>query len=411
VPVLASLAVNLTISSNLLMALGIPYDAPGGSWLVKLHPASWLALLSGVLLLARDRQPVTTVRRLLAAEAATCAFLALMAVCVLFTAVATGSDNAVVFLDTFMPAGVLALVASQAGPRARRRCGLLVLGLLAGNALLCLGETLAGRHLLTVYLADQPLIEPPGEFRGTALYDHPLTGATLTAMGVFMLPATRLARAVRAGLLALFLVGLLGFGERTALAATLGTLALRGGLRCVARLRSGRLRGRDLAAGVTAALAIAGLIGGLLAWTSIGERIRLRAYWDASAATRSVEWQALGLLDIREALFGVGYARLAALAAQLDLRVAFGGFETLWLLMFLHLGAFGGVFFLIGFGTLLIGLWRRSAATGRMMLVVVIAVASASNSLARKSDILSVLVPCLYAVMPDPRRGFRLPVR
>jgi hypothetical protein len=63
--------------------------------------------------------------------------------------------------------------------------------------------------------------------------------------------------------------------------------------------------------------------------------------------------------------------------------------------MFISLGVLGFPFFIAGFLALLVSCWRQSNYHGRMMIVLVMLVASTSNSLGRKSPLLVLMVAAL----------------
>lgn len=105
----------------------------------------------------------------------------------------------------------------------------------------------------------------------------------------------------------------------------------------------------------------------------------------------------LGLLSPHQLLFGMDYAEIAQRVAQLGLRLPITDIENFWLLMFLHVGVVGYGLFLVGFAALLVGQWRSAPFAGRLMLLAVLLVASTSNSLGRKSAILTVLIPSVLA--------------
>jgi hypothetical protein len=388
----AALTLSLCVSANLLFLEGIPYDAPGGVLPEKLHPSSYCAGLALLLLLWRQGGSA-----LLRACPGACVFLGMMLLCLAFQVVTGGSDRLVVYLESFMPAGALAIVFAHASAPARRLLVRWLVVLLLLNVVIALIETVQQRNWIPVFLVDRELIVRAAEFRPSALYDHPLTGAMLSMVGLFLVLAMNLAPWRRVGLAGAFAVGLLAFGGRAALAGSAGMLGLLGVRVAWRRIAAGRLRLPVLCLALAAiALAVA-LAMLLLAVTPIGERIAARLYWDDSAAARGVQWRILGMLDTGEWLFGVPRERLELLVANLGLRYPFVAVENFWLLIFLDLGLFGFPLFLIGMATLLASAARRAGGSGRVLLFAVMAVASTSNSLGRKSNILTVLIPAVIA--------------
>ncbi len=391
----ASVAVNLLVSGNLLAAVGIPYAAEGGSLVVKLHPGTYLAVLA-VLALAW-RRPGATAAGLLAGARTPLLYLAALAGCCACAAATTGRVHLVVFLENFMPAGLLALVLGHASEAALRRLGRAVLALLALGVAVSVAETLLRTHFVPIMLDGREELERAEEFRGAGLYDHPLTGAMLTAAGLFLANSEGVGRGWRTALTAVFGVGLVAFGGRTALALAAATFAGWRGAVLLGRLRRRSLRRGDLAAALCAATAVPAALALLLTQTGVGARLVSHLYWDDSAQVRSVQWRMLPMMDPGEKLFGMTLARQELALHQLSLHWRIGAIENFWLLIYLYLGAAGFLLFAAGFVPFLGWAFRRAALPGRLMLAVVILAASSSNSLGHKANLLTVLVPMALA--------------
>ncbi|MBV8651145.1 MAG: VpsF family polysaccharide biosynthesis protein, partial [Alphaproteobacteria bacterium] len=364
---IAAIAANILVSANLLFALGIQYSAPGGNPLVKFHPGTYLAALSFLTMLWERRSPIVTLRQALRDEPLLFFYLAMMTCCLGFALVSNGSSGAGVYVESFMPAAFLGIVLLRSTPRSGRLVGCVLMALFLMNVLLVFVETALQTHFIPIYLGDRAMVEPPGEFRSAALYDHPLTAAQMTAMCVFLLLAHRSRPLARSAALVACLVGLLAIGGRTALVATVGALVLWGTASLTVRFFARRLTATDVAASVAAAIIVPATFAVLLATTSVGGRIAARFYWDESANERTIQWKILGLIDLRDALFGISYDRLAELTYQLGLRFPFADIENFWLLMFLNLGAAGYVFFLLGFFALLFRLWQFPSPAARAL--------------------------------------------
>ncbi len=391
----AAVVVNLLVSGNLLAAAGIPYAADGGSLVVKLHPGTYLAVLSVVAM--AWRRPVATAAGLMADARVPLLYLASLAGCCGFALAATGRVHLVVFLENFMPAGLLALVLGQAGERALRRLGLVVLAVLVLGVVVSVGETLAQRHLVPIVLAGREELEPAAEFRGAGLYDHPLTGAMLTAAGLFLASSEGVARGWRAVLAAVFGVGLVAFGGRTALVLAAFVFAGWRGAGMLGRLVRRELRRSDLAAAACAVSVVPAALALLLTQTGVGARLVTHLYWDDSARVRNVQWHLLPMMDPGEKLFGMTLVRQELALHQLSLTWRIGAVENFWLLIYLYLGAAGFVLFVAGFLPFLLWAFRRASLPGRLMLGVVMLAASTSNSLGHKANLLTVLVPMALA--------------
>jgi hypothetical protein len=228
------------------------------------------------------------------------------------------------------------------------------------------------------------------DFRPTALYDHPLTGAAMTLIAAFLPPdpSRRWLRGIYYGLVGL---GLVEFGGRAAMAAGALSLCWFG-----ARVARRAVLRRTLPLRVMVlipAAACFGLAAGLaISVTGLGERLEHHFYWDSSAQVRLDQWHVLGLLDTQQLIFGA--ARQDVLALLEKLRLAYGVpvIENFWLLMFLSLGLLGFPIFLVGLACVLAWCARQGGGRGLPMVLAVLAAASTSNSLGRKSTLLLVLV-------------------
>jgi hypothetical protein len=325
--------------------------------------------------------------------------LVTMTFCTLYAAVVVGSSGFGVYVETFISAGVLALLLDLMSARQRRALGWVVLALLCLNCVIAIGETLLAARLVPIYIRGELITEPPAEFRGTALYDHPLTGAAVTAMAAYLVLGSTLRLPAKAAALALCIVGLLAFGGRTALLVTLATLTLLGigaVLREVLQTRS--LRARTLAATAAVIIVVPLSLGWLAAETTIGTRIASKLYVDDSAKAREVQWRMLDFLDTGEIAFGTPVSRMDAITTRLNLDASFIGAENFLLVAVINLGIVGSIAYIIGFSSFLVSLWRRSPLIGRVALATTLLIASGSNSFSTKSSLLFILVATLAAM-------------
>jgi hypothetical protein len=385
---ICAVCVALLVSANVLALLGIPYVAEGGSLVLKIHPASMLCYLASV---AQCMSSKRNCLRLPKAQPWLAGFLFSVAICLSFEATMTGASNLIVLLDTYLPAGLLASVMYDAPVDARYRLRRAMQVCFAGNALLALME--GASHCTLVPLApDSPAsLLNAADFRPTALYDHPLTGAAMTVIATFVSPDRRHGPWLHGSYLVLMGLGLVAFGGRAAITASLLIVAWLGAGSARRAVLTRRVPMQSVVAfplalciGAAACLAIYG--------SGLGGRLGRHFYWDASAQVRLDQWNVLGLLNLQQLLFGA--ARKDLLALLEPLRVAYGVpvIENFWLLMFLSLGVLGFPFFLAGLASLLCWCARRGNGRGLLMVMAITAIASTSNSLGRKSSLLLILV-------------------
>jgi hypothetical protein len=392
-----SLIMQLTISANLLMILGIHYDIAGGNPIVKINPATYVAVLALAVRLAEGGDPFGALLRLFAANRLIATFVLAFIACIAYSLVTIGVTGSASLIDSYLSAGILLLVLCDISRAERRVLGAIMLSLFMLNVTIAIIESLTRHLLIGLYIGTYQYRAPFPVFRGVALYDHPLTGAMMTSMGIFLLLQMRLRPLITLVLLGWSLVGLFAFGGRAALVATVASLLAIGAWSLAADLFNRRLTAVKL-------LAIVGalILGFALAWlvitqTSIADRIVKQDYVDTSAKVREIQFLVPGLMNFRELLLGIEVDRLPQLVSEVGLHPPFTGIENYWLVAFVNLGLIGFSVYLLGFLSLLTHLWRHSPLFGRMMLVVIITVASTSNSLGAKSNVLFVLAGALIA--------------
>ncbi len=396
---LSGLAVitELTVSANLLTWAGIPYVTDGGVPLIKLHPGTDLIALAFLLRLCRCSPWRLAVSSPLAA-----AFVGAILFCILYAGVMTGAGNLIVLFDSFLPAGLLALILPQGTERGINRLRCAMSAAFAVNAALGLAESIARTNVIPLYLNDADYHPRSEDFRPTALYDHPLTGGVMTMLGLALSPTRS---CLRLPYLVLMWAALVAFGGRMAV----GMSAIAASCLPASRmLRRILLRDAGPSSGllVIAAILPAGVaIAVILFSTGISERLVGHLYWDPSAQARLAQWDILGRLDACQLTFGVPRRDLLAALNGVRLSTGVAVVENFWLLMFVTLGAACFIIFAAGMLSFLASLYRPASAAGRLLILAVIAVASSSNSLGRKSTVLVGLVATI-ACMPGCRTRY-----
>jgi hypothetical protein len=394
----AAVMVHFAVSANLLAVIGIDYASPGGNPIVKLHPAFYLAALGAGASVALAPRPWGAVESLFRQKPGVVSFLILIFGCAVYSIFSVGISGSAVYVDSLFSAGLLACALEPGSPRARRILGYSILAFALVNVLISVGESLVQTQLIPPMLDGKVMPDMPGsDFRGAALYDHPLTGAMVTSMAVFLLLAMQLRPWISAPAFTLLLLGLLAFGGRAALLVTVLMLVASALFVLVRGLVARRLAGRFVAAVCGALLVIVPLAFVVVSSTTIGQRIVDHFYVDDSAEVRNIQWKALNYLTPRDVLLGTTQDALTSIKAQIGLLTDSTDIENFWLLIFINLGVFGFACFLVGFLAFLVHLGRATSAVGWMLLVSTIITASASNSLGRKSDILCFMTACMIA--------------
>lgn len=400
---LAAVVAHFLVSVNLMYMLGIDYNAPGGNIFVKLHPGTFFALAGAMLVLLGGRH-ADGLRRLYAERPLLATFMTLMPILAVYSVISVGFSGVAVYVESYIAPGLLLIALTASTPKQRRVLAYVVLGFALLNVAISVGESLNQAHMIPMQIGDADMEKlqaaaDADEFRGAALYDHPLTGAMVTAMALFLLLGMRLPGLIAAACFAVLVIGLLAFGGRAALGMTVVMLALSTAVTLARGLVTRRLSPGFIAAVVAGLLFLPPLLIFIVTSTDIGARIITHLYYDDSAKVRHVQWEVLDRIDVRDLMFGVSPDRLMQLKAEIGLDAATTDIENFWLLMFLNLGVIGFAVFLVAFAAFLFHLGRSTKhPLGWVILLLMITVASTSNSLGRKCSDLDFLVACLVGL-------------
>ena len=242
------------------------------------------------------------------------------------------------------------------------------------------------------------------EFRGQALYTHPLTGALVTSMALFSVLGMRFRGWVAAAMLGTFMVGLMSFGGRSALFTSLTTLVAAALFQMAFGLATRRLNIGFLAAFIAGAFLLPVLFTFLTTMTNVGMRIMSHIYLnDNSADVRIVQWRVLPLLNFHDMLFGASLARIEQLKVLVGLTGPGADIENGWLLLFLSLGVIGFPIIAGGLFLFVSHLGKRAdMPVAWLVVIVTMLISSTNNSMGRKTSDLIFLAAFTIALS-----GFR----
>ncbi|HEY0335647.1 MAG TPA: VpsF family polysaccharide biosynthesis protein [Stenotrophomonas sp.] len=394
---LLALACQLTVSAPALTAMGIPYSLPYGSFVFKFHPATYLMSLALLLSLLADGNPVVVLAQRLRDNPLLMSYLGCMVAVCGYALMRHGGSGAAFYIDALVMPAIAVLVLLRLDGQQRRQALRLMFGLLLLNAVIALGESAAGRSFIPLNISGK-LLTFGGDFRASALLGHPLGNGLITCVMLLAMLDLPMAVPGKLAAVALFMLALLAFGGRASV--VLGTAAL---LAFAARtlwrgLGQGRYGYLSIVGGV-AAFIFAGPVLAALLWKSgIGDRVFDGLHLDNSAAVRLRIYDVFDYTSLADLLFGLSPAQIVVVSAQIGLDPAYEAIENFWLLMLLQLGVPIFALFAGGLFSGLALLWRMSGAGGRWALVVFVATASTTNSLASKTAALTMLFSILFCV-------------
>lgn len=386
----------LLISSNLLVAVGIPYTLPYGSFIAKLHPGTYFILAAFLLLLLRAN-PVTSMLRFARRRPAAMIFAAAVVVMSAYTVASYGLSGAAFLVDTLLAPALLAIVLDHASPRARSTLFSAVVGIMAINSVLGLMEIATQARLIPYMRGDQLIVED--YFRATALQGHPLSNSLRTL--VVMLCALVMVGHRRSALFltALLFTSLLAFGSRTGLvmAVLLGAAWLVP--RSWTDIRIHGLATRKRISTGFALLAGAAALGLFIAFGNLGERIFSLLYFDQSAQARVTALRAFSILSPSELWFGMGPSKIETVLFYLRQSSSVTDIENIWLVFTLQFGLLLTLMFAAALILFLWALARRSPWPVVLATIGFAVFVLSNNSLASKSQDMVVFVA---AVMTAP---------
>jgi hypothetical protein len=400
---LLAVVLQLTLSGNSLNDLGLHYSLEGGNPLFKFHPATYLTFCAAavaILSLPRGKSLGFFTQRL-----GLTAFLLVTVASSVWSVSHVGFSGSAVFVESYLSAGALAIVLDMADAQQRRLLAKTILWLLVLNVAIAIYEGLVQTHLIPIFYSEEDRLKgishldvQDGEFRGAALYTHPLSGALFTAMGVFLVIALNLSFASAAALFGILGIGLLAFGGRAALLITGMLLVVKGATMMLHDLVSRRWNPGLMAAVLLSIFVVLPVGAIIVAETPIGDRIVNRFYYDDSAQVRASQWRVFDKLDRSDLMFGVPVAKQESLIFNARAEAI----ENPLILMFFSLGMPALIVFLLGCGAFL---WYLNAAcpNGRWLLFAVLLIISTNNSVGTKCSDLFVMTACLFATRLGPQ--------
>jgi len=388
------------VSAMLLSTMGIKYDEPGGSFLQKLHPASWCAALAlGVKILSFRHRSNYIVGLPIRFPGAACFTLGWLLL-ILF-AVVVQHAPITTLVDTFFCSVVFLILFTDADETTRRQIRLIVHGMLFANA--CIGISEFITHLrLTPFVTGGKIILH--DYRSTAILGHPLVNSATTAgyaLMLFLGADRTIPWLLRCFLIGVQLVALVAFGGRSAIVfcVVLGAI---GFLRPAADLLVGKRF--DMRMALFSMLALPLVFGAAAAAASGGylDNIVERFVDDkGSAYARVVMLQLFDSFSMEELLLGPDPARLDSLMNLLGIEY---GIENSWVAFIFMYGGLMSALFVTGFVFLLWDLWRRTGPGATLLMIYLLAQLSSAAGISVKSFLLNQFVIMLLAIVGGARR-------
>lgn len=395
------------ISPALLTHWKIQYVTAGGSFVEKLHPATYMVVAALGLALLRDGNPVRGLVRMGAGSAAVPFYLVcwlfLLTQTILLQRPFTG------IVDTFLLPLLLTLAVWQTRPADRRSLALLVHVLMLLNVAIGYYEFLSAQRIIPLTLGNVLVI---GEWRSAALFGHPLVASGLVAAYVLALmlrPQLCPRRLVRLPLIAVCLGSLMAFGGRTALLTTLFIITAGLVFELFRLLRGARVPLIAVIIGISVAFAAIIAVFGLLE-LGLFDKMLLRFSDDkGSAMSRLAMLDLLGHLDWQEIILGPAVSRANALQNELGLDF---GIENFWIASIVQFGLVHTLLTTAAIVAFLAMLLRQSSPAAWAQMVLIAIIAASSVSFSSKNIQLAQFVILITVLLPrDARSAAQAPAR
>jgi len=388
----------MVLPANLLVLLGIPYNLPGGSPFIKIHPSSYLILLAFLACLAQ-RSFQSSLGEVAQQKPMVWIYPLIASLVTVITVLRFGISGVAFYIDGLIVPGALAWLLLAESEIFRRRTFHLIVVVILLNAVLGILEAASGWRLLPYLIAGEAHREE--FFRSAALASHPLESAGRTVP--VLLASLVMPSKVSLILIPILLLGLLGFGSRSAFIIVLVCL-----LMIYQRDLMASIRSRTISVEKTMGSLLLGLLIFLVSLMMIfsldlGTRIIETLYWDQSASARIESVLMLRHLSLEEWWFGSGPEGVKNLT---QLRMGWFNFENFWVILLIQLGVIQLILFTLAFLFWMANLVQEAAFNIRLAALAFLIIASGSDILATKTTNLSILVVTVIGAMAySEKRG------
>jgi hypothetical protein len=279
-------------------------------------------------------------------------------------------------IDSYLVASMACIFLLAMPPRWRQICGLTIVGVLAANSFLSIGEFAAGRYILPVEAA---------EFRPTAFLGAALNVGVINLTTCIFLISLPIDWKWKYGLIGILMLGLLVSASRTAMLLALVVLP-------ISMLITARMRNTGPSMGVTAvamlvfAFTVLPLL--LLTFSELGFLDRFKdGYVDDSAQTRIDIYRVFEFVGWRDIIFGMETMRVRQIATDM---LGIKLIESAVVFFVFDFGAVCAAFFALLLLWLFLRLARNSHPVMGIGLAVFLMLAMTNNTLATK-------VPSVFA--------------
>ncbi|MGS1095340.1 VpsF family polysaccharide biosynthesis protein [Aquamicrobium terrae] len=318
----------LSLSDFALEFFGLPYNSPGGSIIVKIHPATYLFSVALGLAVIANPNPVGYLASLLLRCMGSTFLLLACILLWIFISRYKGDQPASFLIDAIIVAAIIYMLFADVGERTHLAIARAVHVLMITNCCLAMIEGASGWRLFPFVMSDT---EQVWEYRATALLGHPLGGALATGVYAIVLMTVKDVRGLserwRLPIILLCMATMPFIGSRVSFTVVYMTAAAVLGLRLLRFLRGGAVSLRALVA-VLVLLPLVALVIFALYQMGVFDNFINRFINDKGSANSRLRlfelFDGIGLINML-----LGY-RMASLETQVRLTGLAEGIENSW---------------------------------------------------------------------------------
>lgn len=393
----------LSLSDFALEFFGIPYNSPGGSIIVKIHPATYLFVMALGLAVIANPNPIAYMFDLMARCLGSTFLLVACILLWIFISRFKGDQPASFLIDAIMVAAIVYMLFADVGERARLHIARAVHILMIVNCCLALVEGLSGWRLFPFVLNDT---EQEWEYRATALLGHPLGGALATGVYTIVLTTVSNVRGLgtrwRVPVILLCMAAMPFIGSRVSFLIVYATVATVVGLQFLMFLRGTAISTRVLVV-VLLLLPLAFLALFTLYEMGVFDNFLNRFINDKGSARSRLElFKLFEDISLRNLLLGY---RLISLETQTRLGGLAEGIENSWAGHALRYGVVMTAVLWFGIAGWFVDMLRAAGRGAILPLAYIFLILSTTVGISGKSNMMSVPAVIMLALIGKGREA------
>jgi hypothetical protein len=383
---------HIILSEPLLNSLGIHYSGEEGRFYEKIHPGSIFIILSFLVLLWHNKNPLEFLIILCGRHTAYMALLGMYILSLFYMALRSGTHGLAYIIDTHMVVPMAAIVLCYTPFDICWRAANFFIFAAVINSLIGIGEAIEKTRIFH-FTPQWPVLKET-YFRSSAFLGHPLNNAMFTFIALFTALSLRSPAFTKILLATIFTISLVAFGGRSGLVISIAALFILGAAHAKKIIAARNITLLQLWLYLIAALilplVIIGILYGVIG-SDIGERIATRLWWDNSAQSRLMAFNVFHYMSASEIIYGISPAQIMHINDRINQTMPISDIENPWLILCMNFGAVAFVFWLIATLAFILALIKGKPLGLKLTVLGYYLIASTSNSFGRKDSIYVIM--------------------